>query len=25
IADGNFSDFTAETTEGWARGDMPAL
>ncbi|MDA9378034.1 queuine tRNA-ribosyltransferase, partial [Brucella melitensis] len=23
--DGNFSDFTAETTEGWARGDMPAL
>ncbi|MGJ3596653.1 queuine tRNA-ribosyltransferase, partial [Brucella canis] len=20
-----FSDFTAETTEGWARGDMPAL
>ncbi|MFL4465147.1 hypothetical protein, partial [Brucella melitensis] len=25
IADGNFSDFTVETTEGWARGDMPAL
>ncbi|MEN3416391.1 queuine tRNA-ribosyltransferase, partial [Brucella melitensis] len=23
--DGKFSDFTAETTEGWARGDMPAL
>lgn len=25
IADGRFGDFSAETSEGWARGDIPAL
>ena len=25
IAEGRFEDFYAETQEGWARGDIPAL
>lgn len=25
IAGGRFADFSAETSEGWARGDIPAL